>query len=670
MTCGGGPSCTGATRCCGSKCADIMSDPGNCGGCGIACPPDRVCRDGTCRAMACSAGCPAGRACCSDLCVDLSSDVANCGACGTKCPPPPNAAPACKFFACGVGTCVSGYADCDAVISNGCEAKLSSDPANCGACGNACPPGAKCGDGKCTMPPVPCGPGCPGMQSCCGDVCVDTWSDVKNCNGCGIVCPVPPHASALCEAGCKMGKCQIGWADCNGAVADGCEVKTFGDDKNCGGCGVVCGDKQKCSGGACVDKGDDTAFEPTVNPTYLSPGMHKFSSVHIPADVVVYLAGGGPEAGTVELYVDGDVVIDGVLDVSGGPGGQNTITSKSTESGRAGPGGFTGDPRTAMFGPACPWVAGFPGGGGMGLVGGVGSCRMGSATMCIEDMATRLVFAAPPAMFGGGGGVFTGYRAYGAGGGGWAGGGPGKLGPAYPGEDDCSGMTAGGGAGAGQGGRAFDISYDGRDGTLGETECPGLASGVGPAFVGGGGGGSIGPEAAKDLAVGSTFRPGSGGGGGSGDYLNRPQYGGTSGGGGGGGALRIVSGTRIAVGASGAILANGGPGGDAFIGTGKVTGCDPQPGAAGGGGSGGLVYLQAPGLVVSPGGVVQAVGGSGGASSLYATGGDGGDGGLGRIRLSVSASSCDLAGKLMPSPLVGCTPASGSGHAFVAAYPD
>lgn len=47
------PACTGCTaeECCNGVCADLTSDNGNCGACGVACPADR-----TCTASACSNG--------------------------------------------------------------------------------------------------------------------------------------------------------------------------------------------------------------------------------------------------------------------------------------------------------------------------------------------------------------------------------------------------------------------------------------------------------------------------------------------------------------------------------------------------------------------------------------------------------------------------------------
>jgi hypothetical protein len=504
--------------------------------------------------------------------------------------------------------------------------------------------------------------------------CVDASADPNHCGACGRACVAPAGTTVACRAStCVVGGCLPGFADCNRSAADGCEVATATDVSNCGGCGLVCPPGSTCNDGACgrPSSGSEGTFMPTVNPTYLRPGVHNFTTINVPAGVVVFVAGGGADNGTLDLRATSDVVVDGTIDVSGGPGSQSTITSRSTRQGRAGAGGFTGDSRTATPGPACEWIAGVAGGNGRGAAGTAGSCLVGANTACILDNRTQLIFAAPPAQFGGGGGVFTGYRAYGAGGGGFSGGGAGALGAAYAGQNDCGGVTGGGGAATGRGGAAAGFAiYSGRDGVLGQTQCQGMRPGIPASWVGGGGGGSIGSDAASDLAVDRTFYPGSGGGGGSADYLNRPAFGGTSGGGGGGGVLRLWSDTRITL--NGRLLANGGDGGDAYIGTNQAAGCDPQPGAAGGGGSGGLVFLRAPTVTVSSRGEVSAVGGAGGAGSLYASGGSGGAGGTGRIRLSVDQSRCRLDGRFAPPLAAACAPSAGSGvpgRTFIAAYP-
>ncbi|MEZ4409823.1 MAG: hypothetical protein R3A52_25625 [Polyangiales bacterium] len=670
------PVCPSPLTLCGDRCVDTQSDDANCGACGRVCA-DSVCVGGACMpTTGCGFGppCAAGQQCCGTVCVDTQNDRSNCGACGRACP----AGTACFAGACTPEFMCNGGLPCPpgaTCCTNRCVG-LQSDASNCGACGRVCPAGAVCTDGLCRRPTPGCGdgPACAAGEACCDAACVDVSGDARNCGACGRVCPAPANTRVSCRASaCVNDGCAMGFADCNGVAMDGCEVNTQTDTANCGACGNACPAGRACRAGACdrPSSGSEGAFNPVVNPTFLSPGVHEFTTINVPAGVVVYVAGGGADSGVLDLRATGAVTINGTIDVSGGPGAQSVITSSSTRTGRPGAGGFTGDPRTATPGPACEWTAGVPGGNGRGFVGSTGTCRVGSNTACITDNTTQLIFASPAAVYGGGGGVFTGYRAYGGGGGGFAGGGPGALGAAYPGQSDCAGATGGGGAATGQGGRAGAglAVYNGGDGALGQTQCPGVRPGIPASWVGGGGGGSIGAAAASDLAVSTTFYPGSGGGGGSADYLNRPAFGGTSGGGGGGGALRVWSETIITI--NGSVLANGGDGGDAYIGTSGMAGCDPQPGAAGGGGSGGVIFLRAPRLVVSSRARVSAAGGRGGAASLYATGGRGGAGGVGRIRVSATPSSCSLLGSFNPPLVSGCTPTASptAGRAYVAAFP-
>ena len=45
--------------------------------------------------------------------------------------------------------CKSDTANCNGFLLDGCEAKLNSDPKNCGACKKVCDSGEHCKDGKC-----------------------------------------------------------------------------------------------------------------------------------------------------------------------------------------------------------------------------------------------------------------------------------------------------------------------------------------------------------------------------------------------------------------------------------------------------------------------------------------------------------------------------------------
>lgn len=120
---------------------NLNSDASNCGACGNTCPPGYQCNNGSCT-------CPPGTVDCGGQCVDISTDASNCGACGNICSFP-NAQGICNAGACQLGPCDAGFADCDGNSANGCETNLITDNSNCGACGNACPPGFSCQGGAC-----------------------------------------------------------------------------------------------------------------------------------------------------------------------------------------------------------------------------------------------------------------------------------------------------------------------------------------------------------------------------------------------------------------------------------------------------------------------------------------------------------------------------------------
>ena len=74
--------------------------------------------------------------------ASVSSDPSNCGACGVRC----NGA--CAANTCLTDQCEAGYSDCNDDAADGCEAALESDVDNCGACSHPCYEGA-CGSGHC-----------------------------------------------------------------------------------------------------------------------------------------------------------------------------------------------------------------------------------------------------------------------------------------------------------------------------------------------------------------------------------------------------------------------------------------------------------------------------------------------------------------------------------------
>jgi sugar lactone lactonase YvrE len=145
--------------------------------------------------------------------------VQNCGGCGVVCQAV-NGTPSCVAEACQIA-CSPGWGDCNGNPNDGCELPLTADVNNCGACGYVCPTPANafevcsagvCGFGGCNQ----------GFADCNGtlaDGCEVSLDDPNNCGACGNVCP-SQHGTAACTSeSCTMSACDPGWGDCDGAVS-------------------------------------------------------------------------------------------------------------------------------------------------------------------------------------------------------------------------------------------------------------------------------------------------------------------------------------------------------------------------------------------------------------------------------------------------------------------
>ena len=253
------PSCCSANG--ASACVDTQTDVRFCGACNAPCDKDRAnvvptCTGGTC-SYPCAPGwgrCPAGTN--SRGCeTNTNTDGANCGGCGNLCPPTvPHgvaASPVCVGGKCSL-VCDPGWDNCDGNSGNGCEAPLNTI-SNCGACGTTCPPatggGAQCGQGgRCEMT-------CPTGTFLCGTKCLPNENDdVNNCGACGHVCVVPANGVSV---GCSGGRCTVqcakGFGNCNSSFEDGCETNTDTSGAHCGGCNNACpGGWPLCLSGTCA----------------------------------------------------------------------------------------------------------------------------------------------------------------------------------------------------------------------------------------------------------------------------------------------------------------------------------------------------------------------------------------------------------------------------------
>jgi serine/threonine-protein kinase len=150
--------------------------------------PPSVCRPGL---KPCSGGCV------SIFLPDHGCGADACGACNVA-----NATARCnQSNRCDIAVCYQDYDDCDGDPRNGCETNVRTNPDHCG--------------------------------------------------GCGRKCPSLPHAQRGCGDACTIWRCDAGYRDCNGVLADGCETPVADDPANCGHCGRACPAGRRCREGEC-----------------------------------------------------------------------------------------------------------------------------------------------------------------------------------------------------------------------------------------------------------------------------------------------------------------------------------------------------------------------------------------------------------------------------------
>jgi hypothetical protein len=231
----------------------------DCGRCGNACNVEggsAVCAAGVCQRSACNMGrgdCDGNTA--NGCETELDSDPRNCRVCGNACNVP-NATAACIGGGCAVGTCNTGFGNCDGNTQNGCESNLRNNLEHCGACGVSCAfarATAACTDGACAIAACEQGFGnCDGMTSTGCET--STSNNPAHCGTCGTVCPSPPGATAACNNATCGFTCNTGLADCDSNTANGCEQDTVSNVNHCGGCNRRCvlpNADASCTAGAC-----------------------------------------------------------------------------------------------------------------------------------------------------------------------------------------------------------------------------------------------------------------------------------------------------------------------------------------------------------------------------------------------------------------------------------
>jgi hypothetical protein len=277
-------------------------------------------------------------------CGDILSDPQNCGECGLVCNLP-NAFPKCEGGFCLIDTCAAGWLDLNQAVGDGCEYKCTqsnngaeicdgvdndcngqvdeltdknTDPVNCGACNTVCVytnAGGVCQGGTCSMGPCfvgynnvnqsdadgceyACTPTNGSVEACdladndCDGQVDETFNvatDPENCGSCGNDCTtLYPNTVGTCTASvCELGPCLAGYYDLDANAANGCEYacapampgaeQCDGQDNNCNGLidegmlpsvGMACGASSvgECELGALVCSSGSLVCQGEVTP--------------------------------------------------------------------------------------------------------------------------------------------------------------------------------------------------------------------------------------------------------------------------------------------------------------------------------------------------------------------------------------------------------------------
>jgi hypothetical protein len=241
----------------------LATSVSHCGACGHGCSGNNgipQCLNGYCAPI-----CDPGWADCEqplapdpdDGCeTNAVTDPFHCGGCGRACGGANVLSLECSGGAC-TSSCVLGWGNCNPLDpggsfgDDGCETAVTADHSNCGGCGNTCPNGFTCANGRCscgTAASVACGLGVCGANGQCS--CGGTPCAVGEiCDNGGTAC--------VCNGGSP---CSQGKTCCS---EDGC-VNLTTDPDNCGACGHACPEGFVCSGGTqckCEDAEDCLAAD-------------------------------------------------------------------------------------------------------------------------------------------------------------------------------------------------------------------------------------------------------------------------------------------------------------------------------------------------------------------------------------------------------------------------
>jgi hypothetical protein len=232
-------------------------DVNHCGGCGKAC--NKTNGTAACDSGSCTISCNSGFANCdgsvTNGCeINTNTSLAHCGGCSKPCDMA-NASESCVSGVCTLGTCTTGFGNCDNVATNGCETNILTSNDHCGACSKKCLVNEQCKAGVCESTTITCPTGYLDCNGNPADGCeVNKNTDVKNCGSCGNECTLANGTGACVSGSCQIASCSTGFRDCDGSYANGCEKNINTDVNHCGACNNACSvanGTAKCTAGSC-----------------------------------------------------------------------------------------------------------------------------------------------------------------------------------------------------------------------------------------------------------------------------------------------------------------------------------------------------------------------------------------------------------------------------------
>jgi hypothetical protein len=262
---------------------DLSKNTDHCGGCFNACGRGDSCVAGVCRSPA-SPCLPNEIQCPTWGCIDINTNAFACGSCSTPC----RNGEKCIDGECVYGTCLNGGTFCEGPYGAECVTDFSSDWSNCGSCGNQCGDYESCENGRCTEPSCTDYYYCDSPTGACNYIyceqngCTDISTDIANCGACGASCTGSDSVFWWDSYACRDGvcgcsavanpcgpTCAVRFSYCPGGVDAGspldvCHAQARNAYDHCG-CDSCLDEVLACSGSAtCINAMDCALQSPCI----------------------------------------------------------------------------------------------------------------------------------------------------------------------------------------------------------------------------------------------------------------------------------------------------------------------------------------------------------------------------------------------------------------------